>query len=402
MLYVSDPGALTTILLREPANFEEGSSYVNANILVFGPGISSLSGEPHRKHKRILAPAFSATEIREMLPTVRVVAAKLHNAITSRIANGSQEIDIMHWLSRATLEIIGQAGLGHSFDSLIGEERDDFGKVVNTIFPIMGELSIFRPFLPAMFSFGTPTWRRCLVDIIPFGPIKRLRQLADAMNAMSTKIYRMKQYELRTNPKLLQQIKESKDIISSLLRANLDTSSRGGLNEREVTADISLMITAATDTTATTISRILQLLSQHPDYQERLRTELRDTAGLDELPFEELNKLPLLDAVLKETLRLYPPGGLTREVQKDTVLPLYQPVYCPDGTVLSEIPLPAGTEVMVGILGCNTSKAIWGEDALEWKPERWLSPLPSSITDASIPGVYSNIMTFVGGKRSCM
>ncbi len=78
--------------------------------------------------------------------------------------------------------------------------------------------------------------------------------------------------------------------------------------------------------------------------------------------------------------------------------------------------------VFVGIMSCNTSKAIWGEDAHEWKPERWLSPLPESVTKAKIPGVYSNLyvddhqcivetlhadglthrMTFWGGGRACM
>ena len=50
----------------------------------------------------------------------------------------------------------------------------------------------------------------------------------------------------------------------------------------------------------------------------------------------------------------------------------------------------------------NVNKVLWGEDANEWKPERWLSPLPVSVTDAKIPGVYSNLMTFMGGGRACM
>ena len=58
---------------------------------------------------------------------------------------------------------------------------------------------------------------------------------------------------------------------------------------------------------------------------------------------------------------------------------------------MDEIPIPAGTHTLVDFLGCNTSKAIWGEDAFERKPERWMSPLPTTVTDAHIPGVYSNL-----------
>ena len=39
----------------------------------------------------------------------------------------------------------------------------------------------------------------------------------------------------------------------------------------------------------------------------------------------------------------------------------------------------------------NNDKAIWGEDAREWKPERWLTPLPAAVEDARIPGVYGNL-----------
>ena len=43
----------------------------------------------------------------------------------------------------------------------------------------------------------------------------------------------------------------------------------------------------------------------------------------------------------------------------------------------------------MGVLGANTNKELWGEDALEWKPERWLEPLPDAVIEAPIPGVYN-------------
>ncbi|EED77220.1 predicted protein [Postia placenta Mad-698-R] len=70
--------------------------------------------------------------------------------------------------------------------------------------------------------------------------------------------------------------------------------------------------------------------------------------------------------------------------------------------MIKEIPIPKGTELIIGTFGCNVSKSLWGEDSLEWKPERWLSPLPRAVTEASIPGVYSNLMSFIGGKRACI
>ncbi|KAH9008523.1 cytochrome P450 [Lactarius pseudohatsudake] len=60
------------------------------------------------------------------------------------------------------------------------------------------------------------------------------------------------------------------------------------------------------------------------------------------------------------------------------------------------------TNVFVQIYNLNRDSSIWGADAAEWKPERWLAPLPQSVADANIQGVYANTMSFIGGARSCI
>ena len=72
-------------------------------------------------------------------------------------------------------------------------------------------------------------------------------------------------------------------------------------------------------------------------------------------------------------------------------MPLAQPVRGLDGKIMHEIFVPKDTSVAVGLLASNRNKAIWGEDAEEWKPERWLSPLPDSVGEAHVPGIYSNL-----------
>lgn len=73
------------------------------------------------------------------------------------------------------------------------------------------------------------------------------------------------------------------------------------------------------------------------------------------------------------------------------VLPLSKPIRGVDGKYMNELAVPKDTRIIVAIRACNRNKDIWGEDAHEWKPERWLSSLPSSVTDARVPGVYSNM-----------
>ena len=82
---------------------------------------------------------------------------------------------------------------------------------------------------------------------------------------------------------------------------------------------------------------------------------------------------------------------LLRRAQRDMVLPLSEPIRGLDGTLMSEIPVPKGTVIHVGVLGSNMNRRTWGDDAWEWKPERWLAPLPEAVAEAHIPGVYSNL-----------
>ena len=86
--------------------------------------------------------------------------------------------------------------------------------------------------------------------------------------------------------------------------------------------------------------------------------------------------------------------------REDTVLPLRTPVQGLDGRELKNVPVPKGTNVIVGIAALNRDKALWGPDALEWKPERWLNPLPEAVVTARIPGVYSNMWAALGSSAA--
>ena len=71
----------------------------------------------------------------------------------------------------------------------------------------------------------------------------------------------------------------------------------------------STFILAGMDTTSNALSRILHLLAQHPDVQNKLRAEIFEAqAGFGtDVPYDDLIKLPYLDAVVRETLRVHAP-----------------------------------------------------------------------------------------------
>ena len=166
----------------------------------------------------------------------------------------------------------------------------------------------------------------------------------------------------------------------------------------------SSFIIAGHETTSSGMSKLLHVLALHPEEQRKLRDEIRLARAEHDLDHDTITTLPYLDAVIRETLRLYPPAMfLERVCTQDTVLPLMVPETSSDGTsLIREIPLKKGTALYISVLGANRNKHVWGEDADEWKPERWLRPLPQSVQDSKLPGIYSSMMTFLGGARSCI
>ena len=79
-------------------------------------------------------------------------------------------------------------------------------------------------------------------------------------------------------------------------------------------------------------------------------------------------------------------------LRRDDVLPLHKPIKGINGQEINSIPVPKGTHVHISIMECNKNPEIWGPDAAEWKPERWLSPLPETLVDARVPGIYSHLL----------
>ena len=76
------------------------------------------------------------------------------------------------------------------------------------------------------------------------------------------------------------------------------------------------------------------------------------------------------------------------------MVPLAQPVRGRDGREMAEVLVPRGTILQLDYQASNRNKALWGEDAAEWRPARWLGPLPAAVEDARVPGVYSHLCVF--------
>ncbi|OBZ67576.1 hypothetical protein A0H81_12405 [Grifola frondosa] len=411
-LYVYDPKALHSIIVKDQHIYEESAFLIKTpvNVRRSPPQTaeapeSSVLDQAYAPHDASILPNFSQGKRASCLLTVlgSRLWRKLCDAIESGVRAGVGEVDMLGWMGRTALELIGQAGLGYSFDPLVEDVPNPYGDAIKNYLPVLSRLQILRRMIPFIPQVGPPALRRKVVEMFPHKGVKHLISIVDAMHTHSTEIFEKKKEVLIRGDEAISQEIEEKDIMSILLKANIAASEADRLPEHELIAQMSTLTFAAMDTTSNALSLILQLLAEHSDVQNRVRKEILEASNGGDLPYDELIELPYLDAVCRETLRLRAPATFVfRETRKDIVMPLLEPIRGVDGSIINEIPVPKNTGIVVGVLASNCNKAVWGDDALEWKPERWLSPLPETVSEAHIPGVYSNLMTFLGGGRACI
>ncbi|XP_063630769.1 cytochrome P450 4C1-like [Cydia splendana] len=163
--------------------------------------------------------------------------------------------------------------------------------------------------------------------------------------------------------------KNNNNELSHFIEAVIQSSGglEKGYSDMELREELMVFMVAGSDTSATAVSYTTVLLSRYPDVQDKVYQELQEVFGESDRAVtpEDLPKLTYLEAVIKESLRLYPPVPVVvREVHEDILLP--------SGTTLV-----VETTVMFNIWGTHRNTAYWGRDAEEFRPERFLQgPLP--------------------------
>ncbi|KAJ7915779.1 cytochrome P450 [Mycena leptocephala] len=388
-LFVFDPAAMQSILVKDQNIYEEHKDFISVNSLVFGPGIASTEGDHHRKFRKIMIPAFSTANLRRMVPMFYEVVQRV-----------CQLLDFNNILSRTSLELIGQTGIGYSFDPMLpGEERtDQYARALKGLLPAVYKLAIWLPVLPTIAKIPARSFLRFMISVLPVPALREIRDLSDFMSATALNLVKERKEAIRNGT--LEVTDEAKDIISLLMKSNMSSEETLRLTDEELVASTSMIVLAATDTTSSSLNRLLHIIAQSPDIQHKLRAEI--LAYPETMDHDTIVGLPYLDAVIRETMRLYPPvTPANSRPMEDTVLPLSTPVTGLDGTIMGSINVPKGTLCYIAIGASNHDKQVWGEDALEFRPERWVNGKAESVT-TKLCGVYGNTMTFAGGGRSCI
>ena len=326
---LNEPAAIRDVLVTRQHDFVK-SEGTRAMRELLGQGLVTSEEPLHRTMRRIVQPAFHRERIAGYEQTMREYAQNW------RPPDGV--FDMHAEMMELTLRIASKTLFGAD----AGEEADRVGAALHEVIAIFPDV---------LGPFGALRRR------LPFGPAARFRKSRAILDEIVLRLIvaRRKSGEDRG------------DALSMLL-ASRDAETGQAMDDRQVRDEVMTLFVAGHETTANALTWAWYLLAKNPASAARLRQELR--AG---------NESPYIDAVLNETLRLYPPAWiLGRDALRDVDAGGWH--------------LRKGATVLMSQLVMHRSSKYF-DDPESFKPERWLDP-PKLPPFAYFP--------FGGGSRKCI
>jgi cytochrome P450 len=303
--------------------------------------------------------------------------------------DGDAVIEVQNWMNHISLDTVGIAGFSHDFGSLDGK-RASVTEVFDTFGKDQQASAVNQIVLLLASAFP-------IIVKIPTKHSNLVKKLGDTMGEISNNLLTRSRQEKDAN---MSERDEEKSIIGLLIKSeSQDAELR--MSEEEVVAQMKVVLLAGYETTSVSLTWALIELSRHPCVQTSLREELL-AFGADPTYDQLKANLPYLDAVVHEILRLHPPvGEFTRLAAADDVIPLSEPVCTESGEMTDSISIAKGTLITIPGAAINRSLAIWGPDAKEFKPDRWLTEDGISGKAKEVQG-HRHLLTFVDGPRTCL
>jgi cytochrome P450 len=338
-----------------------------------GNGLVVVEGDTHKFLRKNTMPAFGFRHIKELYPMMWGKAKLMAQILRQKEVDGDKSavVEISTWASKATLDIIGIAGLGRQFNTL--EMASD--PLMETYEELLDPSREKLAFALASFIIGRRT-----VGLLPW----RMNANFDRITARLSDICMSLIQDKRRA--ITQDKDDHFDILALLLQS-------GNFSDVDLKDQLLTFLAAGHETTSSSFTWACYLLAKHQTLQETLRQEIAKalpTSGpIDDTDLAStLEQLPYLNGIMNETFRLYPTVPVTfRQATKDTHL--------------ADHPIPEGTTVAVSMWMTNRSPALWGADANDFRPERWISPDGRPNQSGGATGNY-DFLTFLHGPRSCI
>lgn len=338
----SDPDAVEAMLVGRHGDFKK-DLFTGDLRLLLGTGLLTNEGDAWKAKRKLMAPSFQPREIAAYGETMVACAERTLEGLRD-----GEPFDAYAAMMRLALDVVARTLLGSEF----------------------ARYDVVEECLHVADRSYRNLWRTWRAFVRRWFPLAEFRHLAEARN--------------RLDEILLDLIKKKRehpgsDLLSKLI--GLEDEAGKGMTDSEIRDEAMTVFLAGHETTALALTYTLHLLATHPAVYTRLVDEIDRELDGRRPHVSDAPKLAYTNAVIKESLRLYPPvWAMARLVARDTEL--------------LGVPLPKGTQVIASQWVIQKD-ARWFDEPLAFRPERWLSTDPKELPRFAY-------FPFGGGPRVCI
>jgi cytochrome P450 len=370
-LVITSPELCEDILKTQFKVFGRGEDFKEISREFLGNGILNAEGNEWVLQRRMGNHLFSTEMLRDVIHDVAIEKTEQLCDVLAACAQSGKTVSMKSLLAKFTSDVFAKVGFGVELNGLKASLEDSVEQE--------------HPFLRAIADYGSP-FRARLHSPVWLWKLKRFlnvgdeRQVKKSINIVLDLIHDIMR-EAMTNRAESSNSKPRRDLLTLFIES---TGSTDPVAVRDMVINFFL---AGKDTSSSSMAWFLIMMNRHPHALHKIREEIR--ANLPDLgkrvpTMEELHKLPYLEAAIRESLRLNM-TGVYRAPDQDTTLV--------DGTFV-----PKDTNIILSIYAAARMESIWGPDAGEYRPERFLDKVTGELKEIS----PFKFLSFIGGPRQCL
>lgn len=275
--FVSNPDYIHELLVNQARKVKKGVGLERVARLL-GGGLLTSEGEHHHRQRRLSQPAFAKQRLQSYGAAMIDFTARYRDQLVD-----GQERDMHVEMMRLTLNIVGKT----LFDADVEGDAVEIGQALSDF------LHSFTFMLGPFFEY---------LEKLPLPPVRRL---AAARTRLDRIMYRLIEERRRSG-------RDHGDLLSMLMGATDVEADGGGMTDLQLRDECLTLLLAGHETTANALTWTLYLLSQHPAVETRLLAQIDEVLGPypnGRLPtVADLPRLPYVEQVVAESLRLFPPA----------------------------------------------------------------------------------------------
>ncbi|KAG5234589.1 cytokinin hydroxylase [Salix suchowensis] len=311
-LYIADPD-----FLKEMSSGVMGKSWGKPRVFkhdrepMFGNGLVMAEGEEWVHHRHVITPAFSPANLKAMSSLMVESTTRMLDKWTALINSGNHEIDVEREITATAGEIIARASFGMSYEN--------GSKVFEKLRAMQITLFKSNRYVGVPFS-----------KLISPKKTMEAKKLGNEIDALLSSIIKAHKSSNDGDP------------VNGMSGTKM-------LTTRQLVDECKTFFFGGHETTALALSWTLLLLATHPEWQNKLREEIREVTGDIETDFTKVAGLKKMGWVMNEVLRLYPPSpNVQRQAREDIQV--------------NELLIPTGTNMWIDVVAMHHDPKLWGED----------------------------------------